>query len=91
MNTTQDMVPNMKTKTINNWKIVPTTNNTVSLIGEVDGQVMQTSPIKMARPGEVQTRNTHYLLGDKKPGVWELQLEMRRRTQSDTLRKQGVL
>ena len=52
----------MQTKTINNWKIIPTTDNTVSLVGEVDGQVIQTSPIARARKGEVLTQNTHYLL-----------------------------
>nr|WP_192963411.1 hypothetical protein [Pseudomonas fluorescens]CEK42237.1 hypothetical protein PQBR57_0284 [Pseudomonas fluorescens SBW25] len=81
----------MKRKTINNWKIVPTTGNTVSLIGEVDGQVIQTSPIAQAKPGEVRTQNTHYVLGEKMPGVWEIQLDMRRPSQSENLRKNGVL
>ena len=81
----------MQTKTINNWKIIPTTDNTVSLVGEVDGQVIQTSPIARARKGEVLTQNTHYLLGEKQPGMWEIQLEMRRRTHSDMFREYGVL
>lgn len=81
----------MKTKAINNWKMIPTTEDTVSLIGEVDGVRIQTSPIKQARTGEVITENTHYLLGDKCPGIWEIQLEMRRRSQTETLRKHGVL
>lgn len=70
---------------------MPTTGNTVSLIGEVDGQVIQTSPIAQAKPGEVRTQNTHYVLGEKMPGVWEIQLDMRRPSQSENLRKNGVL
>lgn len=81
----------MQTKTITNWKIIPTTDNTVSLVGEVDGQVIQTSPIARVRKGEVLTQNTHYLLVEKQPGTWEIQLDMRRRTQSDMLREHGVL
>jgi transcriptional regulator of heat shock response len=81
----------MKTKHITDWKIVPSTDNTVSLIGVVDGQKVQTSPIQLARAGEVQTLNTHYILGERLAGMWELQLEMRRREQSDTLRLNGVL
>jgi len=81
----------MKTKTITNWRIVPTTGNTVSLIGEVDGQVIQSSPIAQAKCGEVRTQNTHYFLGEQSPGVWEIQLAMRRPTQAEILIKHGVL
>ncbi|NVL49873.1 hypothetical protein F2S72_08985 [Pseudomonas syringae pv. actinidiae] len=81
----------MQTKTIHNWKIIPTTGNTVSLMGEVDGQKIQTSPIARARKGEVQTQNTHYILGEKVPGVWEIQLDIKRKPQSDNFRKLGVL
>lgn len=81
----------MQTKTISNWKIIPTTGNTISLMGEVEGQVIQTSPIAFGRKGEVQTRNTHYVLGERHPGVWEIQLDMRRPTQAENLRNLGVL
>lgn len=78
-------------KVIEDWKIVPSTENTVSMFGIVDGRRIQTSPIILARKGEVKTKNTHYILGNKNPGMWELQLEMRRPKQSENLKKQGVL
>lgn len=81
----------MSTKNITDWKIIPTTEDTISLIGIVDGREIQTSPIVAARRGEVKTRNSHYILGTKRPVMWELQLEMRRRKQSETLREQGVI
>jgi hypothetical protein len=80
-----------KTKTIDDWRIVPSSGNTVSLIGMVDGRTSQTSPICFARPGEVKTKNTQYLLGAKSPGVWEIQLEMTRQSQLSNLRRLGVL
>lgn len=83
--------PNLQTKNMSNWRIIPTTGNTVSLMGEVDGVVIQTSPIAFARKGEVKTQNTHYVLGDRHPGLWEVQLEMRRRSQTENLRNLGVL
>ncbi len=76
---------------ISNWKIVPSTDDTVSLIGDVNGILTQTSSIKFARPGEVRTQNTHYKLGEKSPGMWEIQLEMRRPSQVANLRRLGVL
>jgi hypothetical protein len=78
-------------KTIQDWKIIPTTDDTISLIGTVDGVRVQTSPIVLVRKGEVKTQNTHYILGEKQPGIWEIQLDMRRRKQTDTLRNYGVL
>lgn len=81
----------MNKKVIKNWKIVPSSDNTVSLVGEVNGLITQTSPIRLARPGEVMTENTHYLLGDKTPGLWEIQLEMHRPQQVSNLKRHGVL
>lgn len=81
----------MKTKHITDWKIVPSTGDTVSLIGMVNGVKTQTSPIKLARAGEVQTLNTHYTLGERIAGVWEIQLQMRRTKQYNTLQENGVL
>lgn len=78
-------------KTITNWKIVPSSEDTVSLVGDVNGQVTQTSPVRFALKGEVKTENSIYLLGDKLPGVWEIQLEMKRPTQVNNLRRHGVL
>ncbi len=78
-------------KTIQNWKIVPSSEDTVSLVGVVDGVSTQTSPICFGRPGEVRTENSHYILGDRLPGVWEIQLEMRRREKVAKLRQFGVL
>ena len=73
------------------WKIVATTGHTVSLIGAVGTQYVQTTPICLARPGEVQTENTHYILGKKQPGLWELQLQLKRPDQVANLKKHGVL
>lgn len=81
----------MKQKVIQHWKIVPSSDNTVSLVGEVNGVITQTSPIRLARPGEVMTENTHYQLGEKSPGLWEVQLEMRRPQQVSNLKRHGVL
>ncbi|CAM8643449.1 hypothetical protein MCEMSEM18_03568 [Comamonadaceae bacterium] len=78
-------------KTITNWKIVPSSEDTVSLVGDVNGQVTQTSPVRFARKGEVKTENSIYRLGDKLPGVWEIQLEMKRPAQVNNLRRHGVL
>ena len=78
-------------KTMCNWRIVPTTSNTVSLIGTVNGEQIQSSPISFARPGEVKTGNSHYVLGERSPGMWEIQLEMRRPSQTQNLRRLGVL
>ena len=81
----------MKTKHITDWKIVPSTGNTVSLIGMVNGVKTQTSPIQLARAGEVQTLNTHYTLGERVADVWEIQLQIRRTKQYNTLQENGVL
>lgn len=78
-------------KMINNWKIVPSSEDTVSLIGDVDGVITQTSPVRFARPGEVRTDNSHYKLGLKQPGLWEIQLELRRPRQANSLKTNGVL
>ena len=80
--------PKRKVK-MEHWKIVPTTGHTVSLIGVVGTEYVQTSPICFGRPGEVQTENTHYILGDKQPGKWENQLQLNRPEQADNLRKHG--
>lgn len=81
----------MTAKQIENWIMVPTTENTISMIGEVGGTLMQTSPIKFGKPGEVQTTNSVYLLGEKSPGLWELKLAILRRPQMDELVDAGVL
>lgn len=73
------------------WKIVPTSGHTVSLIGVVGTDYVQTSPICYGRPGEIQTENTHYILGSKQPGVWEKHLHMMRPDQTANLKKYGVL
>lgn len=78
-------------KRIDNWKIVPSSDNTISLIGDVNGVRTQTSPIRFARPGEVKTDNSIYVLGEKLPGMWEIQLEMRRPSQVKNLREQRIL
>lgn len=78
-------------KKIERWKVVPSSDNTTSLVGVVDGVATQTSPIQFARPGAVRTKNTQYLLGEKLVGVWEIQLEMRRPSQAENLRRMGVL
>jgi hypothetical protein len=70
---------------------VPSSGDTVSLLGVVKGRPTQTSPICFARPGEVKTENSHYLLGEKSPGLWEIQLEMKRSTQVKNLKRMGVL
>ena len=79
------------TKQIENWKVVPTTDGTVSLIGYVAGMRTQTTPVRHARPGEVMTENTIYKLGAKLPGVWEIQLELMRPEKAKALRDNGVL
>lgn len=76
---------------IEHWKVVATTSHTVSLIGVVGTDYVQTSPICYGRPGEVQTENTHYILGNKQPGMWEVQLQLNRPEQADNLRKHGVI
>lgn len=78
-------------KSIQSWKIVPSTEGTVSLVGIVGGVAIQSSPICFARPGEIRTENSHYILGSKLPGVWEIQLEMKRPEKVANLRKLGVL
>lgn len=78
-------------KLISNWIIVPSSDDTVSLVGDVNGVRTQTSPIRFARPGEIKTDNSHYILGEKSQGMWEIQLEMRRRSQVNNLRNLGVL
>jgi hypothetical protein len=78
-------------KVIDDWKIIPTSENTVSLIGVVAGKLIQTSPLVEAREGEVKTKNSHYILGNKKPGVWEMQLHLTRTSQAKTLVMHGVL
>jgi len=81
----------LQTKNMSNWRIIPTSGNTVSLMVEVDGVVIQPSPIAFARMGEGKTQNTHYVLGERHPGLWEVQLEKRRRSQTENLRNLGVL
>lgn len=78
-------------KLLDNWKIVPSSDNTVSAIGVVDGKSIQTSPICFGRAGEIKTENSHYKLGAKLPGIWEMQLEMRRAKQASNLKKLGIL
>lgn len=78
-------------KTINHWKLVPSSGGTVSMFGVVEGRQVQTSPICHGRPGEVKTENSHYILGGKLQGVWEIQLEMRRPEKTASLRRLGVL
>lgn len=80
-----------RAKLIDSWKIVPSSDGTVSMIGSVEGQEIQTSPICYGRRGEVRTENSHYILGSKLAGVWELQLEMRRPEKAASLRRLGVL
>ena len=65
-------------KEITDWAIVPTTEDTISMIGVVNGLVILTSPIRFVKKGEVQTMNSHYLLGEKQPGLWELKLAVLR-------------
>jgi len=78
-------------KLINNWRILPASEGTICLTGVVDGKQIQTSSIKAARAGEVLTENTHYKLGDKSPGMWEIQLQMKRKDKYDNLCKYGIL
>ena len=78
-------------KIISHWKMVPSSDGTVSMMGVVEGRQVQTSPICHGRPGEVKTENSHYILGDKLLGVWEIQLEMRRPEKTACLRLLGVL
>ena len=79
------------TKQIENWKVVPTSDGTVSLIGYVGGLRFQTTPIQRARAGEVMTENTVYKLGQRLPGVWEMQLDLMRPEKAKSLREHGVL
>ncbi|KQW19706.1 MULTISPECIES: hypothetical protein [Pseudomonas] len=81
----------MNVKQIENWMMVPTTGNTISLFGDVGGTRIQTSPIKFGKPGEVETQNSVYKLGKKSPGLWELKLAILRRSQMDELIDAGAL
>lgn len=78
-------------KRIENWKVIPTSGGTVSLVGEVKGTVTQTSPICQARPGEMRTENSHYVLGTRQPGLWEVQLQMHRPIRYANLCAAGAL
>lgn len=78
-------------KIINHWKLVPSSDGTVSMTAVVEGRHVQTSRICYGRPGEVKTENSHYILGDKLPGVWEIQLEAHRPEKTASLRRLGVL
>lgn len=78
-------------KRIEDWKIVPCTGDAICLIGLVDGVITQTSIIAQFRRGEVKTQNTHYILGERNAGMWEIQLQMKRPVQWEKLRQFGVL
>lgn len=78
-------------KQMTNWKIIPTTDGTVSLLGEVNGVMTQTSPIVQFRKDEVKTKNSHYQLSDMNPGMWVLQLQMRRKETYDKMCAFGLL
>jgi hypothetical protein len=78
-------------KTISDWKVVPSSDGIVAMMGIVEGRQVQTSPICYGRQGEVKSENSHYILGDKLPGVWEIQLEMCRPEKAGSLRRLGVL
>lgn len=73
------------------WKIVPTTGHTTALIGVVGTNYVQTSPICFCTSGEIQTENTRYILGKKQPGMWQIQLKIKRPEQAANLIKHGVL
>jgi hypothetical protein len=81
----------MAIKVINNWKLVPTSENTISIMGVFEGKNIQTSPITAAREKEVRTVNSTYVLGSKNSGVWEVQLRHQRPNQTKTLKDLGVL
>lgn len=66
-------------KQMTNWKIIRTTGNTVSLLGDVNGVMTQTTPIVQFRKNEVKTKNTHYQLSDMNPGMWVLELQIHRK------------
>ncbi len=73
----------MNEHTIENWKIMPMHGNDICLVGEVCGAHRTTSPIKAVRRlnqfFQVRTETGNiYNLGIKSPGLWEVQLQMKR-------------
>lgn len=82
---------NRMVRVMEDWKIVPSLNDTVSLSGVIEGIEVQTTPICYGRRDEVRTENAHYILGNKQPGGWEDQLAHQRPRNVATLRLRGVL
>lgn len=81
----------MEIRKIENWKIIPTTGNTISLVGFVKSESIQTSNIVLIAAGAVRTKHNQYNLGVKLPGIWEIQLQMRRPKEYAKLQSYGIL
>lgn len=81
----------MEVRKIDNWKIIPTTANTITLVGIIKGESYQTGAITDIGVGVVRTKHNQYLLGKKLPGIWETLLEMRRPKEYAKLQQNEIL
>ena len=82
----------MQNKTIENWKIIAVSGAGVCVIGLVDGKELQTTVVTGSSGKNIRTESgSVYELGNKNPGLWEVQLQMKRPEQFKNLQKNKTL
>lgn len=82
----------MVEKFIRDWKIVPVTGGEICLVGMVAEILTTTTVIVGIRKGQMKTESgTIYNLQARNPGMWELQLEMKRPSKYANLRQAGII